>query len=102
MSKKDEKIKQIIEKLPPDAKAFLQCNYTFQKEWTPEWNEWAKEAIQYCNIARDNGIISKIEHETLSNTVFSKLGCIGPNVSHANFDAFAWLFYEEDKNELDK
>jgi hypothetical protein len=51
------------------------------------------ETLLACNIARDEGFITKLEFETLRREKFSKLGGIIGEMPHTNLDFLEFCFY---------
>ena len=90
-------IEMIINKLPIETQTILNSPMATKTSWSPEWDNWAKNAISQCNIARDNGIITTLEWQILRKNFFKKLGgIIGTMPYSNNLEFMDFLFYEKD------
>lgn len=96
MTKTDE----IIQKLPIETQRMFSSPFLTQENWTPEWDKWAKNTLEMCINARDQGMISSIEWQYLRSKFFGKLGGVIGEMPHCNnLDFMEFLYYNYPENE---
>lgn len=99
---KDDKVIEIINKLPEKTRKLLDNPLMDAPAWSREWDNWAMDCLEQMNFDRDDGFITKEEWFYLHKHCFHDVNTLGhPTDSHF-IDFYFASFFMDDKNEQER